>query len=55
MLVDFMGCTATDLYIWIIEHQKYLREAFWGEISIEVAAERFTDDVDKKKFKKKKK
>ena len=54
MLVDFLGRTETDLYLWIIEHQEYLKEAFGGEIPIEVAAERFTEDVQSERKARKK-
>ncbi len=40
ILEDFPGRTEADLYIWIIEHQWYLREAY-GDISMEEAARRF--------------
>jgi len=55
ILVDFMGRTESDLYLWIIEHQDYIMDAFQGEIPIEVAAERFTEDIGKKKGRRRKK
>lgn len=43
ILDDFPGRTESDLYLWIIEHLWYLREAYQGEVSLEDAAEHFAD------------
>ncbi|OGO62822.1 MAG: hypothetical protein A2Z45_06055 [Chloroflexi bacterium RBG_19FT_COMBO_55_16] len=45
ILDEFPGRTESDLYLWIIEHQGFLRETFGGDISLEAAAEHFTEDV----------
>ena len=45
ILDEFPGRTETDLYLWIIEHQGYLREALGKEVSLEAAAEHFTEDI----------
>lgn len=42
ILDEFPGRTETDLYLWIIRHQWFLREHYGSEISIEEAAEKFT-------------
>jgi hypothetical protein len=55
MLVDFHGRTETDLYLWIIEHQGYLKEAYGGEIPIDVAAERFAEDAQPERRSRRKK
>ncbi len=44
ILADFPGRTESDLYLWIIEHLWYLREEYHGEVSLEQAAEHFTDE-----------
>ena len=44
VLEEFPGRTESDLYLWIIEHQGYLRETLGGEVSLEAAAEHFTED-----------
>jgi hypothetical protein len=43
ILVEFPGRTETDLYLWIIEHQAFLKEYYGGEASIEQAIESFTE------------
>jgi hypothetical protein len=43
-LNDFPGRSAADLYLWIIEHLWYLREAYQQEISMEDATEHFTEE-----------
>lgn len=48
VLSDFPGRTETDLYLWIIEHLWYLREEYRGQVSIEEAAEDFTDKFSEK-------
>ena len=45
ILDEFPGRTKSDLYLWIIEHQGYLRETIGGDVSLEAAAEHFTDDI----------
>lgn len=40
---EFLGRTAADLYIWIIEHLYYLREEFRQEINLEQAARSFKE------------
>ncbi len=42
ILEKFPGRTEGDLYLWIIEHQWYLREAF-GDVSMEEAARQFAE------------
>ncbi|RPI27157.1 MAG: DUF4032 domain-containing protein, partial [Chloroflexota bacterium] len=44
ILNEFPGRTETDLYLWIIEHQWYLQAEFGDEVSLEQAAEQFTED-----------
>ena len=44
ILDEFPGRTETDLYLWIIEHQGYLRETYGSELSIEQATERFKEE-----------
>jgi len=39
ILADFPGRTETDLYLWIISHQWYLKETLGKEISPEEAAD----------------
>jgi hypothetical protein len=44
-IVDkFPGRTETDLYLWIIAHQWYLRQTYGDEIPIDQAAEQFAED-----------
>jgi len=42
-LREFPGRAEADLYLWIIEHQWYLREAYGGEVSMDLAARHFAD------------
>jgi hypothetical protein len=44
ILDEFPGRTEADLYLWIIEHQGFLREEFGEEVSLDEAAEHFTED-----------
>jgi hypothetical protein len=44
ILDEFPGRTDTDLYLWIIEHQGYLRETYGSDLSIEQATERFKEE-----------
>jgi hypothetical protein len=43
ILADFPGRTEADLYLWIMDHQHYLREQFGLEVGTEQAAEHFAD------------
>ncbi len=42
ILVEFPDRTETDLYLWVIDHQRYLREAYGKEVPLEQAAEDLT-------------
>lgn len=44
ILDEFPGRTEADLYLWIIEHQGFLREEYGEDIPLDVAAEHFTED-----------
>jgi hypothetical protein len=43
VLVDFPSRTEADLYLWIMDHQHYLRERFGPGVRTEQAAEHFAD------------
>lgn len=43
VLADFPNRTEADLYLWIMDHQHYLREQFGPEVQTEKAAEHFAD------------
>ena len=43
VLADFPHRTEADLYLWIIDHQHYLRERFGQGVQVEQAAEHFAD------------
>jgi uncharacterized protein (DUF433 family) len=43
ILEDFPGRTETDLYLWIISHQWYLRESLGGEVTVEQVVEELAD------------
>lgn len=43
ILREFPGRTEADLYLWIMDHQHFLRERFGPEVATEVAAEHFAD------------
>jgi hypothetical protein len=43
ILTEFPGRTVADLYLWIMDHQHYLRERFGDEVEIAAAAEHFAD------------
>jgi hypothetical protein len=43
ILAEFPGRTETDLYLWIIEHQGFLRETYGSEVPLEQVAEQFTE------------
>lgn len=51
VLADFPGRTESDLYLWIIEHLYFLREAE-REVSMETAAEDYADQYSEKSIKK---
>lgn len=44
ILRNFPGRSETDLYLWIIEHQFYLKEEYGDDVSMQQAAEQFTED-----------
>ncbi len=52
LLAEFPGRTEADLYLWIIEYEWFLREAFRGHYSFQVVAqqfrERFSDSPTRK-------
>jgi len=52
VLKEFPKRTETDLYLWIIEHQWYLRETFGDNIPVRDAVKFFTDDYSEKAVKK---
>jgi hypothetical protein len=43
ILKEFPGRTEADLYLWIMDHQHFLRERFGPEVRAEAAAEHFAD------------
>ena len=43
ILEDFPGRTETDLYLWIISHQWYLRESIGWEVTVEQVIEELAD------------
>ncbi len=43
VLVEFPGRTEADLYLWILEQQAYLQQAYGEDVPLEVAIEKFTD------------
>ncbi|MCK4450055.1 MAG: transcriptional regulator, partial [Anaerolineae bacterium] len=43
ILADFPGRTETDLYLWTMDHQHYLRERFGPGVGTEQATEHFAD------------
>jgi hypothetical protein len=43
VLADFPSRTEADLYLWIMDHQHYLRERFGAGVGMEQAAEHFAD------------
>ena len=43
ILADFPGRAEADLYLWIMDHQHYLREQFGSGVRTEQAAEHFAD------------
>ncbi len=51
ILREFPGRTGGDLYLWIIEHQYYLREHFGAGVSIQDAARNFGTQFTRRPFK----
>jgi hypothetical protein len=51
VLADFPGRTEADLYLWIMDHQHYLRERFGSGVEMEQAAEHFADHYTTRLFK----
>ncbi len=52
ILKEFPGRTASDLYLWIIEHLWYLREEIKSEVSLKDAAWHFTEEFSRKPLRK---
>ena len=52
VLKEFPKRTETDLYLWIIEHQWYLRETYGDNIPVKDAVKLFTNDYSEKAVKK---
>lgn len=52
VLKEFPNRTETDLYLWIIKHQHYLQEIWGDDVSVESAAESFSDDYSERPLKK---
>jgi len=50
ILEKFPGRTEADLYLWIIEHQYYLQQAYGKGISFQEAAEHFVEEFGQKPF-----
>jgi hypothetical protein len=50
VLVDFPHRTETDLYLWIMDHQHYLRERFGPGVETERATEHFVDHYTTRLF-----
>ncbi len=48
VLKDFPDRREADLYLWIIEHLWYLREAYQQEVSLEKAVEHFADEYSQR-------
>lgn len=44
ILDEFPGRTEADLYLWILEHQNYLKQNYGEDVSLEVAVEKFTEE-----------
>lgn len=51
ILADFPGRTEADLYLWIMDHQHYLREQCGPALSTEKAAEHFAEHYTKRPLK----
>lgn len=54
LLDEFPGRTESDLYVWIVEEQAYLKEVYGEEVSIEVAAEKLSEQTHGNSTKKRK-
>lgn len=50
-LADFPGRTEADLYLWIMDHQHYLRERFGPSVQAELAAQHFADHYTSRSIK----
>ncbi|MCS7087768.1 MAG: DUF4032 domain-containing protein [Thermoflexales bacterium] len=48
LLADFPGRTEADLYLWVVEHLHYLREAYGRDLPPEVAAHSFASQFGKR-------
>lgn len=48
ILKDFPGRSEADLYLWVIEHLWYLREAYQEEVSLADAARHFADSYSQR-------
>jgi hypothetical protein len=44
ILEEFPGRTESDLYVWILEHQRYLERTYEVDIPVEVAIDHFTEE-----------
>jgi len=51
ILTDFPGRTEADLYLWIMDHQHYLREQCGPALSTEEAAEHFAEHYTTRRLK----
>ena len=51
ILREFPGRTETDLYLWIIQHQWHLREAYGDEVDMQQAAAQFAQDYSQRPVK----
>jgi hypothetical protein len=47
ILEEFPDRTETDLYLWVIEHQRFLRDAYGKNVPLEQAAEDLTQRVQR--------
>ncbi len=52
IMVDFPDRTETDLYLWIISHQWYLRETLGADLPVEQVAEQLAESQSGKKSEK---
>lgn len=52
VIKEFPRRTETDLYLWIVTHQWYLRELYGQDVPLETAAEDFADDYSERPMKK---
>jgi hypothetical protein len=44
ILEEFPGRTESDLYVWILEHQRYLERTYEVDIPVDVAIDHFTEE-----------